>query len=436
MQSSALPLGHAAAREQPSPSGDRISHAPGSLLFLCNGHGEDLITLRIIQAVHRRAPRRPLTVLPLVGAGRVFDAAVQQGWLTRLGPKAALPSGGFSNQSLRGLLADVRAGLPSLSWSQWQLVRRLGHERQPIVAVGDLLPLLMAWSSGAPFGFIGTPKSDYTWLSGPGRAKSDCYHRLKGSEWDPWEWRLMRSRRCQLVAMRDRLTARGLQRKGVGALAPGNPMMDGLTNSDVPASLGRCRRVLLLCGSRIPEALRNFRRLLDGVSRLKADQPIAVLVAVGSQPSLDQLEPILRDQQFRRGLPPSDQLDAAACWVKGPLLVLIGVKRFQTWASWAEAGVATAGTATEQLVGLGIPALSLPGPGPQFQWPFARRQSRLLGGAVRPCSSPEELHGRLQQLLDNPPLRERLGRIGQRRMGPPGGSARLASLILERLHGY
>ena len=247
---------------------------------------------------------------------------------------------------------------------------------------------------------------------------------------------LMRAARCRLVAMRDGLTARGLQRHGVRALAPGNPMMDGLTNGDVPASLGRCRRVLLLCGSRVPEALRNFRRLLDGVSRLKADQPIAVLVAVGSQPSLDQLEPILRDQQFRRGLPPSDQLDAAACWVKGPLLVLIGVKRFQTWASWAEAGVATAGTATEQLVGLGIPALSLPGPGPQFQWPFARRQSRLLGGAVRPCSSPEELHGRLQQLLDNPPLRERLGRIGQRRMGPPGGSARLAALILERLHGY
>ena len=122
--------------------------------------------------------------------------------------------------------------------------------------------------------------------------------------------------------------------------------------------------------------------------------------------------------------------------MKGPLLVLIGVKRFQTWASWAEAGVATAGTATEQLVGLGIPALSLPGAGPQFQWPFARRQSRLLGGAVHPCGSPEELHQRLQQLLDNPELREHLGRIGQRRMGPSGGSARLAALILERLHGY
>ena len=44
LQSSALPLGHAAAREQPLPSGDRISHTHGSLLFLCNGHGEDLPT--------------------------------------------------------------------------------------------------------------------------------------------------------------------------------------------------------------------------------------------------------------------------------------------------------------------------------------------------------------------------------------------------------
>ena len=36
-------------REQSFPSGDRISRN-GSLLVLCNGHGEDLIALRIIQA--------------------------------------------------------------------------------------------------------------------------------------------------------------------------------------------------------------------------------------------------------------------------------------------------------------------------------------------------------------------------------------------------
>ena len=415
---------------------DRISHAPRSLLFLCNGHGEDLITLRILQAIHRRTPQLSLTVLPLVGKGRAFDAAVQQGWLTRIGPEAALPSGGFSNQSLRGLLADVRAGLPSLSWSQWQLVCRLGHERQPIVAVGDLLPLLMAWSSGAPFGFIGTPKSDYTWLSGPGRAKSDCYHRLKGSEWDPWEWRLMRSRRCRLVAMRDRLTARGLQRKGVAALAPGNPMMDGLRIQPLPSALERCRRVLLLCGSRMPEAQRNLQRLVRSAMALPASVPTALLVAVGAQPDSEAISDSLEKLGFRRSPPPSDQLGAEACWVKGACLVLIGRGWFEQWAGWAEAGIATAGTATEQLVGLGIPALSLPGPGPQFKPGFARRQSRLLGGAVRTCANESELAKRLEYLLNDPGLRSHLGRIGMQRMGPAGGSDQLAHLILDRFNGY
>ena len=436
LQSSALPLGHAARREPQSPSGDRISHNAVTLLVLCNGHGEDLIALRVLEAIHRLQPQLSLEVLPMVGQGRAFDAAVEDGWLQRIGPSAALPSGGFSNQSLRGLVSDLSAGLPLLSWRQWRLCRRLARHNRVMLAIGDLLPLLMARCSGALFGFIGTPKSDYTWRSGPGRALSDQYHRFKGSEWDPWEWRLMTSRRCRLVAMRDRLTARGLLRHGVAAVAPGNPMMDGLHREEPPAALARCRRVLVLCGSRMPEANGNFRRLLAGTHRLEGFQtPVALLVAVGSQPPLDALERQLQDAGYRRSLPPSDELGAEACWVKGPLLVLIGRRCFDRWAGWAEAGLATAGTATEQLVGLGVPAVSLPGPGPQFKQGFAKRQSRLLGGAVHPCSTSTELAHRLERLLNDGELSRRLGRIGQQRMGPSGGSQRLARLVLQQLCG-
>jgi len=42
---------------------------------------------------------------------------------------------------------------------------------------------------------------------------------------------------------------------------------------------------------------------------------------------------------------------------------------------------------------------------------------------------------RLDLLLREPELRRELGAIGQRRMGPPGGSAALAGLIAERLLG-
>ena len=433
LQSSALPLGHAATRETTFPRTDRISESAEGLLVICNGHGEDLIALRILEALHLRAPRLNLCVLPLVGEGKAFDPAVRQGWLTLIGPSVPLPSGGFSNQSLKGLIDDVLAGLPLLTWQQWRCLRRHRHQLVAVLAVGDLLPLLMAWGSGLRFGFVGTPKSDYTWSSGPGHSLSDCYHRCKGSEWDPWEWATMSSRRRKLVAMRDRLTARRLRHHRIQALAPGNPMMDGLQRSDPPSALERCRRILLLCGSRMPEALTNAERLLRSLQGFESSVPLTLLMATGSQPSQESLKPVLRKLGFMACPPPADALDAQACWLKGSQMLLIGCGRFNRWAGWAEVGLATAGTATEQLVGLGIPALSLPGQGPQFTNGFAKRQSRLLGGAVKPCRSGEELRRHLAALLSDAGLRDQLGAIGRQRMGAAGGSQELARLVCERL---
>ncbi len=403
------------------------------LLILSNGHGEDLIALRVLEALQRRMESLEAAVLPLVGLGTVFAAAEREGRIRRIGPRGQLPSGGFSNQSLGGLLADLRAGLPLLSLRQWQEVRAWGQGGDPVLAVGDLLPLLLAWSGGGPYGFIGTPKSDWTWASPPPRSwgaspLADGCHRAKGSEWDPWEWALMGARRCRLVAVRDRLTASGLRRQGVPALAPGNPMMDGFGAPPLPAALERRRRLLLLPGSRMPEALGNLRRLLAALP--DPLEPTTVLVATGARPDATELAPLLETGGFRPG-PLS--FDGAPTWERGRLQLLVGSGRFAAWASWAELGLATAGTATEQLVGLGVPALSLPGPGPQFKAGFARRQSRLLGGAVQPCRNGEELRARMVQLLADGSERRRLGAIGRRRMGPAGGSDRLAALIEERL---
>ena len=213
-------------------------------------------------------------------------------------------------------------------------------------------------------------------------------------------------------------------------------MMDGLAVTPPPAALERCRRIMILCGSRVPEAQKNFQRLLTGVKQLDTNQPLALLVPVGRQPDSNALDSELESLGFRLSLPPSDRLGAEACWVRGPCLLLIGRGCFSRWAGWAEVGIATAGTATEQLVGLGVPALSLPGAGPQFTGAFARRQSRLLGGSVRPCASTSELTKELWRLLNAPELSSSMGRTGQRRMGSAGGSDRLAQLVLARLHGY
>jgi uncharacterized protein (TIGR03492 family) len=408
---------------------------PSRLLVLSNGHGEDIIARSVIRSLLNLPEEVRVSVLPLVGVGQAFDPLEKEGGISRLGPRQALPSGGFSNQSLAGLLRDIGAGLPLLSWRQWRVVRRWGVAGQPILAVGDLLPLALASAAGGAFGFIGTPKSDYTWRSDPpagwgSTPLADGYHRCKGSEWDPWEWALMKHHRCRLVAVRDALTARGLRHHGVRACAPGNPMMDGFHPSPLPAWLKARRRLLLLPGSRMPEAQRNFRALLQGLAGNLP--PSTILVTTGNQPSPAHLAPALQAEGFHPWDPPIDS-GASAGWCRGDLTLVIGRNRFQSWAPWAELGLANAGTATEQLVGLGIACLSLPGAGPQFTGGFARRQARLLGGAVIPCHSPGELGERLSLLLADEGERGRLGRRGRQRMGAPGGSERLARLIGERL---
>ncbi|SBO43519.1 lipid-A-disaccharide synthase-related protein [Cyanobium sp. NIES-981] len=416
---------------------------PAPLLVLSNGHGEDLIALRVIEALRQRQPDLLPAVLPLVGEGGSFESSAARGLVRLLGPRCPLPSGGFSNQSLAGLGQDLLAGLAQLSWQQWRVLQAWCRSNPggSVLAIGDVLPLLLAWASGAPYGFIGTPKSDFTWTSPPPRGwrptpAADAYHRCKGSEWDPWEWMLMRQRRCRLVAVRDRLTARGLRRRGVPAQAPGNPMLDHLGSAPPPpAWLRRRRRLLLLPGSRVPECLRNASRLLEVLVPWQPTAAATLLIASTSRPERQEWNQHL----CRHGLEPialgSDAaaLGAHAAWRRGCLEVLLGYGRFAQWAGWAEVGLANAGTATEQLAGLGVPVLSLPGPGPQFTINFARRQSRLLGGAVQPCAGPADLARRLEQLLDDGALRRHLGQRGQRHMGEAGGGDRLAALVEERL---
>jgi uncharacterized protein (TIGR03492 family) len=421
---------------------DRISHGMHPrLLVLSNGHGEDLIALRVIEALAFLQPEVSIAVLALVGEGAAFSGAPAGIQLQQLGPSRHLPSGGFSNQSLKGFGQDLAAGLHRTTWQQLQVVRRWGATGQPILAVGDLLPLAMAWLGRGPYGFLGTPKSDYTWRSPPppGWGTSpvaDAYHRLKGSEWDPWEWALMAHRRCRCVAVRDGLTARGLRAHHIRAEAPGNPMMDGFAAQALPSCLQTGRRVMLLPGSRLPEALGNLQRLLASLPDSAACERLGgltVLVPIGrdlnDSPAIDSL---LLDQGFQP-MPSPPHSGAEGSWSRGALHLWLGPGCFAAWAPWAEVGLATAGTATEQLVGLGVPALSLPGDGPQFTVGFARRQSRLLGGAVQPCRTPEQLGAWLLALLQDSRARVALGHKGRQRMGPAGGGEAMARLVAERL---
>ena len=433
MQSSALPLGHAAENEICISLSNRISQAGQNLLFLSNGHGEDTIACRVLEALHEINPDISHEVLPIVGEGKAFEKFIKDGWLSRIGDSTFLPSGGFSNQSFIGLVLDLKAGLLGNLWRQWILIHKSAREGRIIVAVGDLLPLLLAWASGADYFFIGTPKSDYTWTSGPTFSLSDFYHRFKGSEWDPWEYWLMLSSRCKMVAVRDKITARGLRNHRVEVFSPGNPMMDGIHKTICPNEFETYRRLILLCGSRLPEAYQNFKKLLIAIQLIEISSSIAVFVPLNSPSMRKNIELILIELGFKNTNESISAIGISEIWKNKSLLILIGFNQFYSWANWGEVGVANAGTATEQLVGLGIPCVSLPGKGPQFNFNFAKRQSRLLGGGVAMSKGDKNLAKKVEFLLNSDLDRKSIGLRGSKRMGPEGGSQSIALMIATKL---
>ena len=91
-----------------------------------------------------------------------------------------------------------------------------------------------------------------------------------------------------------------------------------------------------------------------------------------------------------------------------------------------------AGTATEQFVGLGKPAFILSGQGPQFTPTFAEAQTRLLGDSVIWVKHPNQLPKAVQALLQDSQRLQHISENGQRRLGKPGASQRIAQLLLEQ----
>jgi uncharacterized protein (TIGR03492 family) len=94
--------------------------------------------------------------------------------------------------------------------------------------------------------------------------------------------------------------------------------------------------------------------------------------------------------------------------------------------------IAMAGTATEQFVGLGKPAIAIPGKGPQFTPAFAEAQTRLLGPSLILVEQPDKVASVVQQLLHDPDWLQLIAENGQQRMGQPGAASRIANCLIER----
>ncbi|MCU0542302.1 MAG: lipid-A-disaccharide synthase-related protein [Oscillatoriaceae cyanobacterium Prado104] len=444
------------------------------ILCLSNGHGEDIIALRILQALQKHPHSPEIAVFPLVGEGQAFS---QLATAPTIGPVQRMPSGGFIYMDGREFLRDIKGGLIQLTLAQFKAIRSWARAQKEsgedcaILAVGDIVPLLFAWLSGLPYVFVGTAKSEYHLRDENGllRRKFGTWESWSGSVYLPWERWLMSRPRCRAVFPRDALTAEFLEKFGIPACNLGNPMMDGLSPTpSAPVFYGpdaelreqeRPIAIALLPGSRAPEAYANWQVIVGavgGILSVMGDRKLLFLGAIYSELNLEALRPVLESsswrqvgeirEQRREGSilrPPvsspaeigqkSPNLLLPLTFVRGKAMMILSHNSFKDCASEADLAIAMAGTATEQFVGLGKPAIAIPGKGPQFTEAFAETQSRLLGPSLILVKNPAEVAGAIQSLLREPDRLQLIAENGFRRMGKPGAAARIADCLMQRL---
>lgn len=386
------------------------------LLFISNGHGEDLNASLVLQAVMTKDPTVEVAALPIVGEGNAYRRL----GVPLLAPTQTMPSGGIFYTSKVALARDLISGLPLLTWQQILAARAAGKAIDLVMAVGDIVAAGFARLTGCPYcAFIVSTSSYY-----------------EGTLRLPWLMdRWLQSPRCLKIFTRDAYTAQDLQHRGVSkALFAGYPIMDTLTPTGKDLALQPdVPMVALLPGSRLPEARHNLVLQLRLCQEILHQRPMQFRTAL--IPSFSEQEVHIAAQQ--------------AGWIyQGDgVLTIAGNPAIRCyWDAFPDIlhqcnlAIGMAGTAVEQAVGLGKPVIQIPGHGPQFTYRFAEAQMRLLGASVQTIgnrpATPEILQQAAQAVirtLGDTDYLQTCWHNGQERVGVAGGSHQLAQELLLAL---
>jgi uncharacterized protein (TIGR03492 family) len=398
------------------------------VLFISNGHGEDLNASIIIRELKKRSPEIEVAAIAIVGDGIAYR---RMGVPIIAPTKATMPSGGFAYMETRLMLADIADGLLGRLWQQGMAARKFAKSGGFIFTVGDGVVLAMAALAGLPYGSYLVSTSAYYIGSWPD---------------DRFKEYLISSSQCKLLFTRDNFTAKSLYKIGIeSAQFVGNPFMDIMEPKGVDLD---CQEntpiVALLPGSRFPEAIENLQILLpltiELTRRNENNIPQLIMAAV---PSMLDFQ-IGEEKEFDRTIAAMnweyDEKNALTHPATG-VKVRLYVDAFADIIFKSDIVVGMAGTAIEQAVGRGKPIVQIPGGGPQFTHQFAVSQMRLLGNSVRTIDDftmPEKIIAAaeaIEDILQDTRYRNDCIANGIDRVGHPGGAAEIARQILATIEG-
>ncbi|ACI19153.1 lipid-A-disaccharide synthase-related protein [Dictyoglomus thermophilum] len=402
------------------------------ILFISNGYGEDYVAVNIAKEILNIDPSINIEGLPIVGEGRLYI----NNHIPIIGPHKSTPSGGFLS-SIESLFRDIKEGLLSLHYQQIKSMKKWAKKEGFIIAVGDVIPLALAVLSKKSFFFVSIQKSVYYVLK-----ENYEYRNINPQELTKiapkaylLEYYLMKNKRLLKIFPRDELSYNILRLSGINAEYLGNPMMDGLdpTNKLDLSPFRDYFKVLILPGSRTPEAYANLKILTESIlSLIHSDikENFLFLIALAPNLNLPKVRKILEEKNF---LYVNSSEDYSMYSYKDHYLILTNL--FNECLHQAQIGICMAGTATEQFVGLGKPAIAIPGKGPQYTKKFAYAQKRLLGPSLFIAENPENVPEIFKKIYKNEKILKEVYENGRKRMGEKGASRRIAEKILNIIRG-
>ena len=333
------------------------------ILFLSNGHGEDLSGSLIGKAFKKLG--HEVKALPLVGNGQSYLSA----GIKVLGKTKSFSTGGMGYTSLKGRILELIQGQIIYLIKRIYLLFSISSKYDLLVVVGDVLPVSVAWLTRLPV---------VTYLV----AYSSHY---EGKLKLPWPCsNCLSSDKFLKVYTRDKLTADDLKKKIFGKVEfIGNPFMDPFLtrHQSLPK---HNKRLGILPGSRMPEVGENLcliLKVIENVTNLKSkNTDISFDVALVHTLDDYSLKNIITLDGWRLCFPTNK--DHPLKIIKNHSIVNVYRNSFVKVVQSSNVLISMAGTATEQAALLGKLIIQIEGKGPQFNASFAEAQRRLLGPNV------------------------------------------------------